>query len=59
MTDHHQRETEGQRNNHNMPIKSTITILQHNVRHWKTHKYDLYNTYRVIDPDIILINEHG
>lgn len=37
----------------------TITILQHNVRNWNENKYDLYNMYRTVDPDIILLNEHG
>lgn len=59
MTDHHQREIEGLKNTHKMSMKRTITILQHNVRNWKTRRFELYNTYRVTDPDIILINEHG
>lgn len=36
-----------------------IKIIQHNVRHWSTNKYSYYNSYREIDPDIILLNEHG
>lgn len=36
-----------------------LTILQHNVRHWKTNKYAYCNIYQEIDPDVILINEHG
>lgn len=39
-------------------IKS-ILILQHNVRHWNSKKFELSNIYRTIDPDIILLNEHG
>lgn len=37
----------------------SILILQHNVRHWNFKKYELSNIYKTIDPDIILINEHG
>lgn len=37
----------------------TMTILQHNVKHWNSKKYELCNIYRTIDPDIILLNEHG
>lgn len=37
----------------------TLTIVQHNVLHWSTRKYELYNSYREEDPDIILINSHG
>ena len=36
-----------------------LKILQHNVLHWDTRKYELYNTYRHIDPEIILLNSHG
>ena len=36
-----------------------LTIVQHNVLHWATRKNELYNTYRHLDPDIILINSHG
>lgn len=36
-----------------------LIILQHNVRHWENNKVNLYNAYRHIDPDIILINSHG
>jgi hypothetical protein len=36
-----------------------LTILQHNVRGWKTNKAALTNIYNNINPDIILINEHG
>lgn len=37
----------------------TIKILQHNVLHWSTRKFNLTNTYADINPDIILINSHG
>ena len=33
-----------------------ITILQHNIDHWH---FGLYNTYRHIDADIILLNHTG
>lgn len=36
-----------------------LTIIQHNVRNWSSNKYIYYNAYKSIDPDIILINEHG
>ena len=36
-----------------------LKIIQHNVRHWPTNKFCYYNTYKEIDPDIILLNEHG
>ena len=36
-----------------------LRVIQHNVLHWPTHKYDLFNTYRQFDPDLILINTHG
>lgn len=42
-----------------MNAPRTIKILQQNVRNWKTNKFALYNIYRNIDPDVILINEHG
>lgn len=41
-----------------MDIK-TLKIVQHNVRSWRAQKINLYNIYRDIDPDIILINSHG
>ena len=31
-------------------------MIQHNVLDWKKHKYDLLNTYKLEDPDIILLN---
>ena len=37
----------------------SITILQHNVLHWKNRKNNLINTYLDLNPDIILINSHG
>ena len=37
----------------------TLNILQHNVLSWNKHKYALYNTYRLLDPHIILLNAHG
>ena len=37
----------------------TLKILQHNVLHWPTRKFELLNEYHSINPDIILINEHG
>ena len=36
-----------------------LKIIQHNVRHWNTHKINLSNTYLSLDPDIILLNSHG
>lgn len=36
-----------------------IIILQHNVLHWESRKFNLSNTYRQINPHIILINSHG
>ena len=38
---------------------SRLTVVQHNVQHWATRKNELYNTYRHLDPDVILINSHG
>lgn len=40
-------------------MADTIKVLQHNVLHWRTRKFDLTNTYKHLDPDIILINSHG
>lgn len=37
----------------------TITIIQHNVLHWETRKFNLINTYLEIYPHVILINGHG
>lgn len=36
-----------------------IKIIQHNVLHWNNRRISLSNTYRIIDPEIILINSHG
>ena len=36
-----------------------LTIIQHNVLCWKTHKTDLMNIYNEIKPEIILLNSHG
>ena len=38
--------------------KQTLKIIHHNVQHWQNRRFTLSNTYRVIDPDIILINSH-
>ena len=37
----------------------TLKVLQHNCLNWRTNFLSLSNTYRSIDPDIILINSHG
>ena len=37
----------------------TVTIIQHNVLHWKTNKTSLLNNYLSISPEIIAINSHG
>lgn len=42
----------------NNPMK-TIKVVQHNVHNWNTKKTNFSQTYREIDPDIILINSHG
>lgn len=36
-----------------------LTIVQHNVQHWNTRKNQLSNSYKEINPDIILLNSHG
>ena len=36
-----------------------LKVVQHNVHTWDTRKYDLSNTFRHIDPDVILLNSHG
>lgn len=36
----------------------TIKILLHNVAHWKPNRHNLTNTYKEINPDIILLNRH-
>lgn len=38
---------------------NTIKIVQHNVAHWRPNRYNINNTYREIDPEIILIQSHG
>ena len=38
---------------------NSISRVQHNVAHWKTNRLILSNTYRQLNPDIILINSHG
>ena len=35
-----------------------LRVIQHNVLSWQNRKFDLCNTYRQFDPDIILINSH-
>ena len=41
-------------------LTSKLTVLQHNVLHWShDRRNELCNTYRLHDPDIILINSHG
>ena len=36
-----------------------LRVIQHNVLAWNGRKYDLCNSYRHLDPDIILLNSHG
>ena len=36
-----------------------LTIVQHNCLNWHTNFLSLCNTYREIDPDIMLLNLHG
>ena len=36
-----------------------LRVILHNVLTWDTRKYDLTNTYRQYDPDIILLTSHG
>ena len=38
---------------------NTLTIVQHNVSHWAPNRHILTNTYKEINPDILLINSHG
>ena len=38
---------------------NTLKVLQHNVRHWRTNKNSLINSYMEFNPHIILINSHG
>lgn len=37
----------------------TLKIIQHNVLNWTTRKNNLINTYKSINPEIVLINIHG
>ena len=36
-----------------------IHIIQHNINTWHNKRYELYNTYRHLTPDIILLNDIG
>ena len=36
-----------------------LIIIQHNVCTWSTKRHELYNIYRTLDPDIILLNDTG
>lgn len=36
-----------------------ITIIQHNVLHWETRKFNLTNTYLEFKSHVILLNGHG
>ena len=36
-----------------------IHIIQHNINTWNNKRYELYNTYRHLTPDIILLNDIG
>lgn len=42
-----------------MTISNTLTIIQHNVLHWKNNKESLITNYLETKPDIILTNSHG
>ncbi len=37
---------------------NSLKIIQHNVQQWNNRRISLSNTYRIIDPDIVLINSH-
>lgn len=37
---------------------NNIKIIQHNVLQWTNRRISLSNTYRTLDPDIILLNSH-
>ncbi len=37
----------------------SITILQHNVMHWKTNKQSITLNILDVKPDIALLNNHG
>ena len=36
-----------------------LTVIQHNVNSWNNKRHELCNTYKTLDPDIILINHTG
>ena len=36
-----------------------LKLIQHNVQHWKSHRQQLIEIYRTVEPDVILINSHG
>ena len=36
-----------------------LRIILHNVLHWKNRRFDLSNTYRRLDPDMILLTSYG
>ena len=36
-----------------------LKIVQHNANGWRPHRIQLSNSYRILDPDIILINDTG
>lgn len=38
---------------------NAIKIIQHNVQSWGTRKFELSNTYKSINPYVILINSYG
>lgn len=43
-----------------MMTQHNLKIVQHNILAWTfNRRNELYNIYRTIDPDIILINAHG
>lgn len=42
-----------------MDTTATINILQYNVQHWNTNRENLINTYFELNPDIILLVNHG
>ena len=38
---------------------NALKIVQYNILHWRTNYLSIVNTFRTIDPDIILINSQG
>ena len=36
-----------------------LRVIQHNVLSWENRNYELINTYRCYDADILLLNSHG